>query len=172
MISIVIGNGEVGQAVSQVISRSDIVTVYDKKGGEPPIVKGVDILHVCFPYGKKFVEYVNQYITKYRPWHVIIWSTVPIGTTKQIRGAVHSPIEGVHPELANSIKAMTRWIGTNYLGEGHFFEGYFKKLFMGTRLVNNSDFTEFLKLRSTSKYGINLVWTDYENKVAESIGMG
>jgi len=37
--------------------------------------------------------------------------------------------------------------------------------------MRSSKFTEFLKIRSTAKFGINLVWTDYENSIAQDIGM-
>lgn len=171
MKSFVAGAGLIGSAVAEVISQCDTVIMYDRKDGEQPIISGVDILHICFPYGKRFIENVNNYIAKYKPMHVIIWSTVPIGTTKQIRGAVHSPVEGRHPELPLSIRSMVRWIGTNNRGEGEFFEGYFKKIMTRTRVVPSSDYTEFLKIRSTSKYGINLVWTQYESEVAKDIGM-
>lgn len=171
MNSFIAGGGQIGQAVAEVISRKDKVITYDRSGGEMPIVQGVDILHICFPYGKKFIENVNNYVNKYKPWHVIIWSTVPIGTTKQIRGAVHSPIEGRHPQLTMSIRSMVRWVGANDKVEAEFFMAYFKDLWLKAKIVDDSNHTEFLKLRSTAKYGINLVWTDYEAQVAEELGM-
>lgn len=171
MKSLVIGNGQIGSSVAEVISVTDDVTIYDKSGSEPPILKSVEILHICFPYSKQFIKQVNQYIIKYQPWHVIIWSTVTIGTTRKIRGAVHSPVEGRHPHLASSIKQSVRWIGANNPAEEEFFTGYFRKLLIKTKILNDSNFTEFLKLRSTSKYGINLMWTDYEARVADEIGM-
>lgn len=173
MNSLILGRGEIGRAVGEVIHRTDIVRTYDIKEGQPPEVKGIDIIHVCFPFidMASFIEAVQFYIKKYKPEHVVIWSTVAIGTTARIPGAVHSPVEGRHPNLALSIRSMVRWIGTNNADEGEFFEKYFKALFLKTYLVGKSDFTEFLKLRSTSKYGINLVWADYEASVAKELGM-
>ena len=170
MNSLIVGFGEIGKAVAEVIVGSDRVDTYDKTDDDLVFSTSTDILHICFPYSEEFVEQVKWYIDAVKPWHVIIWSTVPIGTTKQVKGAVHSPIEGVHPRLASSIKQMVRWIGAND-DEGLFFENYFKKLFINTKLVKSSAYTEFLKLRSTAKYGINLVWTDYEAGIAEELGM-
>lgn len=174
MKSIVIGAGQIGLAVAEVVARTDEVIIYDSKNyNEPPILKGVDVIHICFPYIEEetFLEAVNNYIQKYQTRHVVIWATVAIGITKKIHGAVHSPVEGRHPKLASSIKAMTRWVGYNSSDDAAFFEPYFKNLQLGTRFVPSSNFTEFLKLRSTSKFGINLVWADYEASVARELGM-
>jgi hypothetical protein len=171
MRSLIIGMGEIGAAVGELLVKKDEVYSYDMLDGELEPLNGVDIVHICFPYSDTFVDDVKSYIKDFKPFHVIIWATVPIGTTKQIRGAVHSPVEGRHPALALSVRSMTRWVGANDKGEGEFFAQYFKDLYLKTRVVDSSDFTEFLKLRSTAKFGINLVWTEYEASVAEDLGM-
>lgn len=170
--SLIIGRGEIGSSVEEVIRLKDKVDTYDK-ARDAKLVFDVhtDVLHICFPYSDKFVDQVNYYIKECKPWHVIIWSTVPIGTTREIKGAVHSPVEGRHPKLARSIRDSIRWIGINDEVEGEFFKLYFKEHMIASRVVERTEFTEFLKLRSTSKYGINLVWTDYEANVASDIGM-
>lgn len=173
MKSIVIGNGQIGKAVTEVINQMDEVVVFDSKhGNEPPIMQGIDIIHICFPYKEaEFLDEVQAYIVKYKPMHVIIWSTVPIGTTKHIRGAVHSPVEGRHPKLAQSIKSMVRWIGANDVGEGTFFVDYFKKMYLNVKLVSSSGYTEALKLLSTTEYGVNIEFARYKKVVADDIGM-
>lgn len=173
MKSLVVGRGEIGNAVSQTVAKRDSVVTYDLRDGAAPDVKGIDVLHICFPFVDEdiFIPAVQFYIDKYKPMHVIIWSTLPIGTTKQINGAVHSPIEGRHPALAMSVRTMTRWIGANNPGEGEFFAAYFKECWIKTHVVPSSDFTEFLKLRSTSKFGVNLAFAEYEAGVAKEIGM-
>lgn len=171
MKSLIVGQGEIGKAVRDVIVQYDKVDTYDKKDDDLRFDVNTDVLHICFPYSKDFIREVKWYIDGVKPWHVIIWSTVPIGTTKQIKGAVHSPVNGVHPKLARSIKDSVRWLGANDEIEGRFFEQYFKEMLLSIKLINNSDHTEFLKLRNTAKYGINLVWTDYEAEVARDIDM-
>src|SRR5438105_11893023 len=50
------------------------------------------------------------YITIWQPEHIAIWSTLPIGTTRQVSDkAVHTPVTGKHPNLADSIRRMRRW---------------------------------------------------------------
>ena len=169
MTSLIIGIGQIGKAV-KMIAVGDKVLTSDLQD-EEHYVGTCDIMHICFPYSKDFVSSVKVYIKQYKPMHVIIWSTVPIGTTKQIKGAVHSPVEGRHPRLAQSIRMMARWIGANDKSEAKFFKDYFKGKGLLPKVVDSSDFTEFLKLRSTAKYGINLVWTDYEARVSEQLCM-
>lgn len=176
MKSFIAGKGQIGRAVYSVVARTDTVVAYDINDGQPPEVSSVDIVHICYPYGDiegltYFVDSVKYYITKYKPEHVIIWSTVPIGTTKKIPGAVHSPVEGVHPVLDKSIRSMTRWIGANNAGEGEFFVNYFKQLLIPTKLVESSDYTEALKLLSTTEYGVNIEFARYKKRVADDIDM-
>lgn len=160
----VVGYGEIGQAVNKVIGEAFIIDLDTKS--RP---KETEVLHICFPYSKTFIKDVKQYISELSPKYTVIWSTVPIGTTKQIKGAVHSPVEGKHPELARSIKDGTRWIGANE--DGAFFEDYFKRLYLKTKLVKSSDYTEALKLLSTTEYGVNIEFARYKKQVADDLGM-
>jgi UDP-N-acetyl-D-mannosaminuronate dehydrogenase len=173
MKSLVVGMGQIGTAVAQTIAKCDDVLTYDVRDGAVVEIAAVDILHVCIPFKDEasFLATVQYYIKFYKPMHVLIWSTVAIGTTKKINGAVHSPVEGRHPALTMSVRTMVRWLGANNEGEGEFFAKYFKELWIKPHVVNNSDFTEFLKLRSTSRFGINLAFAEYESSVASELGM-
>lgn len=171
MRSLIVGLGEIGKAVQEVIGEHDEVMTYDIKEHDPLIHTDCDIMHVCFPYNDEFVKNVKDYIKLFKPWHVIIWATVPIGTTKQIDGVIHSPVEGRHPKLGRSIKDMTRWIGANDAAEGEFFSSYFTRMYMKTRIVESSDYTEALKLLSTTEYGVNIEFARYKKVVTDSLGM-
>jgi UDP-N-acetyl-D-mannosaminuronate dehydrogenase len=166
-MNLIIGHGQIGKAVHEVIGESLVV---DKVA---PDLSGIviDVMHVCIPYSDEFIEVVKSYKKQFKPKHLIIYSTVPIGTTKQIKDAVHSPVEGVHPRLTESITIMPRWIGCNKKSEGTFFEEYFENLGIQARIVQHSNCTEALKLLSTSEYGINIVFADYKKKIADEIRM-
>lgn len=173
MINLVLGNGQIGSSVTNVIAASGKVYVFDKTGGEPPIIQGVDLMHICFPCWdvEEFVKIVETYERKYRPKFTVIWSTVPIGTTKRIENAIHSPIEGRHPKLEESIRLMPRWFGYNTPEAGDYFVDYFDSLDLEIKGIESSDWTEALKLLSTTEYGVNLLFADYKAKVAKAIGM-
>ena len=167
MSHLIIGMGEIGKAVRAIIDEP--VSTIDI-GRSHIIDKKIDIMHVCFPYSTEFEDALNIYIDNYKPTHVVIYSTVPIGTTKKFN-AVHSPIEGKHPELEDSIRFMERWIGYNDKAEGRFFANFFRDLGLRVKLVENSDCTEALKLLSTTEYGINIEFARYKKHVADSIDM-
>lgn len=164
---LVIGFGEIGQAI-----HTNLVEIYPdtrKIDKDESIDENFDVLHICYPWSEKFIEYTHQYIIEYRPKLVIIYSTVPIGTTENFYNAVHSPVEGKHPLLADSVYHGTRYIGGPK--EMCDIAAFIWSPICATVMLPSSKWTEFLKLRSTAKYGINLVWTDYEATVAESLGM-
>lgn len=168
MRSTIVGVGEIGKAVHKVIGEAYLIDI------NLPEVKitQTDIMHICLPYTEEFSETVKAYMTKYTPKHVIVYSTVPIGTCKKISPMiVHSPVEGKHPHLADSMLKMTRWIGANDFDEATFFVSYFEKQGIPTYLVDSTDYTEALKLLSTTEYGLNIEFARYKKHIADSIGM-
>lgn len=168
MTELVIGMGEVGTAIASLLP-DDTLTHDITRLSKPP---KADVLHICFPYSDNFVDAVQAYKKETGASMAIVYSTVPVGTCKQIP-AIHSPVEGKHPNLAEHIRYSVRWLGSNEQGglAMAVAVGIWKGRAAGVREVASSDYTEFLKLRSTAKYGINLVWTDYEKQVADRIGM-
>jgi hypothetical protein len=172
---LVIGRGEIGQGVIELLNRKNVnISTYDIHGGlSKAVPKELGVMHICFPYSDEFVKQVREYIVKYNPKHVIVWSTVAIGTCRQIRhNVVHSPVEGCHPMLSYSLRVGVRWLGSTSKRELKFFDRMFQDDFdLETYVVYNSDYTEALKLLSTSIYGVNLVLADYVDTVSQEIGM-
>lgn len=167
MNSLIIGYGEIGKAVGAIIGDHKVIDL----GMLKPEPMDVDIMHICFPYTDAFIEQLKAYIGEWQPKHVVIYSTLPIGTSKKLPGLVHSPVEGKHPELEHSVRTMERWIGYNDKQEGLFFNAYFIGCGLKTKLVENTDCTEALKLLSTTEYGVNIEFARYKQQVADAIGM-
>ena len=171
MRAIIAGYGQLGKAVKEVFSDYHDIDHYDLQDGTPPsgqlaVAAPYDVLLVCFPYSEGFVDQVKRYKERFGTKAVIIFSTVPIGTTRQIKGAVHSPIEGKHPDLAKSIELAKRWFG----GSNNVAYDF---LIRATDLyvLPEPEMTEFLKLRSTARYGVNIEFARYEKAVCDAIGM-
>lgn len=162
---LLVGYGEIGRAFSEIL---DDLTVYDPAVFPfDRIPEGYfDILLVAIPWSNTFIETVKGYQEKYNIKSTIIFSTVPVGTSKECN-AVHSPVEGKHPHLAESIKIGTRWVG----GEDELAIRYLSRYFENTHIVAKPEFTEFLKLSSTTKYGINIVFAEYVSKVCQQLEM-
>lgn len=169
MNHLVVGIGEIGSAVATVLSEANY-SVKTLDISPEPVDGTVHILHICIPYSEDFVKIVKDYQKQYHPDLVIIYSTLPVGTTKKIKNAVHSPVEGKHPRLAGSIRMGLRWIGYNNNEDKTLAQKIWRPITV-CESVGNSDWTEFLKLASTAKYGINIVWAEYMDSVADFLGM-
>lgn len=166
--SLIIGRGEIGKALYKFLTEKNAkVYIRDVKATKTP---PIDVLHIAFPYSPDFVKHVQNYIEQYGPEIVVVYSTVPVGTCEAISNTVvHSPVEGRHPHLASSFSLGVRWLGCgNNLALADAV--MFWKPYVGViRTVNSPQATEFMKLRSTAKFGINLVFADYEAQVAKQL---
>lgn len=171
----IIGMGEIGQGLYSVIGPC---LTYDKKLDQDTLdsvlnsTQKIPVLHICIPFSKDFVKEVQKYKARHKADLVIIYSTVPVGTTRGFgKGFVHSPIEGRHPYLARSIKMAPRWLGSGDKDALKRAGTMWASIVEEVRMLDNSDWTEFLKLRSTSRYGVNIAFAKYEADVAEDLGM-
>ncbi len=168
---LVVGLGEIGFPIYQILREryGDLVFGYDPKISThtPKPIPPLKSLHICIPWGNNFIGIVTAYQRQYQPEVTVVHSTVPIGTTKQIYNAVHSPVLGRHPSLYNDIKKFTKWIGGSLSGKAGTI---FRDCNLETREVMDSDLTEFLKLACLAKYGMSIAFADYLNKVCTANG--
>lgn len=178
MNCILVGYGEIGKAVNEVYGKAHKIDVIDKRLQRDRYSSKYDLMLVAIPYSDDFVDIVLRYKKRFKPEGTIIFSTVQIGTTAQIHNAVHSPVEGKHPELAQSIRTMTRWVGGADEVDEHiaplildFLAVPIKGRKLNLEVVSSSSFTEFLKMASTSLYGVNIEFARYRNSVAKELGM-
>ena len=147
----IFGYGEVGQAVAKFYPKSKL-RIKDLKRDDG--LKGVEILHICLPWSKKFIKIVKQAIKEIKPRLAIIHSTVTVGTTKKIGGmVVHSPIRGIHPYLHKGIKTFVKYIGADNKKAGEMAQKHLESLGIKTKLFMPSATTEALKLWDTTQYG-------------------
>lgn len=163
----IIGIGEIGSSLAE---------VYKSKGFRPmlrdidlnTIYGDVDVLNICLPYGKEFVNIVNGYIDEYLPKITIIHSTVPVGTTKQIkRPCVHSPVRGIHPNLKEGIEKFVKFIGYNDDVDLMLTEEHYRELEIIFYPVKGSDASELAKLTSTTYYGLCIAWHGEMKKMCD-----
>jgi len=167
MKTLLLGYGEVGKAIYENLKDKheiDIISLGFEQLTRP--IEENCVLLVSIPYNDQFVKTVKEYQDKINPQATIIFSTVAIGTSAELK-AVHSPIEGKHPDLAKSFKIMKRWLGGyNPVASQFFFDAGIKVMD-----VPKPEYTEFLKMRSTSVYGLNIEFARYCKGVSENLGM-
>lgn len=131
-IDVIIGGGEVGSTIYEIISRVTPVAVVDldkskqKLPDTPADVKNfrekknIKILHICFDFKTqdKFIDNVLGYINDYSPKLVVIHSTVKSGTTTKISEKSNFPVfysasRGVHKRFLEDMEYYTKFWATN-----------------------------------------------------------
>jgi hypothetical protein len=175
MKTLIIGKGEIGKSVNEVLSPHFETLILDK---EPTLDEGFEVLHICFPYSKAFEMYVTEYILRYHPRIVSIHSTVAPKTTESLQKRFpnlhifHTPVEGKHPNLAKSIRAFIKLIG---YCEGHKLEAlelayYYSKCGVFSEIVENPTNTEVGKILSTTKLGIDVIVARMFGRICKEYG--
>lgn len=144
---LVVGMGEVGTAIAEIIGCEgidmDFVSIDLHK-----------VIHICIPYSQDFIDIAKAYVKESQAELVIIHSTVPIGTTDKIPNAVHSPIRGIHPNLAEGIKTFVKYFGGKKAREA---SKIFEELGIETKVVKDARTSEAMKLLDTTQYGLQIM---------------
>lgn len=154
MLMLVIGLGEVGNALETILKEKYTVSIIAKPGDK---VQGTfDVLHICFSWSATFTQSAREYREQYlKPGGLmIIHSTVPVGTSAAC-DAVHSPIRGVHPDLVSGIKMFVKYFGGPRAEEA---ANMFTALGIKTKTTPLAKNTEALKLWDTTYYAWNIVF--------------
>lgn len=166
MIHLIIGGGEVGKALLEVLSphyEIKLRDINDTTQGH------FDVLHIAYPYMENFIEIAKKYIDEYKPALVIIHSTVPVGTAKAIGNmAVSSPIRGTHPNLAEGIRIFMKYFGGPKAKEA---ADIFTGIGIPTRTFEKAETTELAKLLDTAYYAWNIIFTKEVKRVCEQMNL-
>jgi hypothetical protein len=155
MRTLIIGAGEIGKSLYEVLHPHYRCFILDKDSPIRVEDEDIEIMHICFPYSDKFVDYVKEYQKMYKPKYTVIHSTVPIGTSRKCN-AIHSPVEGLHPFLKESILTFTKFLSGEQAGE---VADYFRRANVKVYLVDKQESTELMKIMSTTFYGMQIEFT-------------
>lgn len=170
MKALLLGFGEIGSSVYSVFSEKHDIVIYDPaKGYSDKPDNDVQLLLVAIPYYMEgeFEQIVQMWQEKIRPQGTLIFSTVPIGTCTKLN-ACHFPIEGKHPNIARDIVAnQNHWLG----GYNAYVIQFLDQSGLKYRHLKQPEHTEFLKLRSTSYYGICIEFARYSKQVADQLDL-
>lgn len=180
MYVLVVGHGEVGKSMEQVIKKKRpdwAVGWIDKDKRNLPQRSEPRVMHVCFRYANgDFVETVIKYIREFNPKLTIINSTVAVGTCEKIRKrqgnmVVHVPVIGVHPYLAESIMKFKIMIGDSGGLSGEEAKEYYSWLGLRAEIFGRARDTELSKLLSTTTYGVYIEWARQMEEICDTYGV-
>lgn len=123
-MDLVIGMGEVGSALADILSMTRSVARKDVQAANPDW-RWIETMHVCFPYSDEYVAQAQAYIKMYDPDLTIIHSTVPPGTTRAIGEATpehpvaYSPVRGRHTQMVRDLMRYTKFVSAPTLQAEH-----------------------------------------------------
>lgn len=158
MKTIIIGAGEVGKALYEVLSPHHETLIRDI---EPVKAEGIEVLQICYPDSPAFVEITKSYIAEYTPFLTIINSSVAVGTTDKCGDfVIYSPIRGRHPEngLSKELRSFPKFIACKDRLRLDFASNYFKKADWEVRTGDNPSAVEYFKLISNVHMGLEIAW--------------
>jgi len=180
-----VGVGEVGSSLIDIYKKhldkfdlyyEDPGKVIDLPTIKDPNTTHIDVMNICIPYITKFKEVIINYIKTYAPSLVIIHSTVDIGTTRDIFNKtlcniVHSPVMGVHPNLAKSMLTFEKIIGPIDNESAEMTASHFKALGIDSVIYDTPNDSEVAKLCSTTYYGMNILYMKYVYKLCKKYNL-
>lgn len=117
---VVVGLGEIGRPIFQIIKKAFPVTGFDINEKLIPRTKKevndleVRFLHVCIPFGKRFFQNVKELVKQFEPECIVIHSTVSPNTTKELQKdleipVVYSATRGVHRRMVKDLKRYVKF---------------------------------------------------------------
>ena len=162
--TLILGAGEVGRALANVLRPHYDVTVFDLN---PPFLDGIEYLHICFPYSPSFTDLVLAYKKIYAPLHTVIHSTVPVGTSTLCE-ATHSPVRGNHYDMERSLKTITKFVGGH---DADAVADYFMRAGIPTQICRRSETTELGKLLCTTFYGVCIEYVRAADRKCQAEGV-
>lgn len=166
---LILGNGQIGQAMEAILSPYHKVTVKDTEDLQ---LSGVEIMHVCYPDSIYFLTETQAYMEQYRPKLTIIHSSVSPGKTAACGShVVNCPVRGRHPNLAKEIPAFPLFIG----GESREDVALAVEYLSGCNLVcadaGDPQGTELVKLLSNVHMGLEIAWRQEVKRMLDRFGV-
>ncbi len=176
MIDLVIGLGEIGLPLAALLEIRRNVAGRDIDPPEKPI-QGVDVLHICFACGPKFVSQVLIYQQEYNPELTIIHSTVVPGTTRAIaekggQPTAYSPIRGRHDQMMRDLIRYTKFVAAPDIATGQKAWKYLYGLrLFEIELTSPVEALELAKLLETTYSGVLIAWAQEIARFAAEVGV-
>jgi UDP-N-acetyl-D-mannosaminuronate dehydrogenase len=169
MKTLIVGGGEVGNALRMVVSKYHKTWIRDIS---PFKLDKVDILHICFPDSEGFVDCVKEYKSEYRPKLTIINSSVAVGTTDRCgNNVVYSPVRGRHrPRLDAELTSFPKFIAGRNEEDVNLADDYFRACDWQTYTTNDVKGLEVCKLVSNIHMGLEIAWAQEMTRIFKKFG--
>ena len=172
----VVGLGEIGKPLLEVLSRSyNTIGVDIVPPAEPP--GEIDVMHICYPFKiNDFIGQTARYIKQYNPNITVIHSTVAVGTTRTVAertgaAVVNSPVRGKHTRMAADLLHYDKFVGGVDTAAAESAAQHFKQAGMKTRILSSPEATELAKLTETTYFGLIIAWAQEVERYCDRLGL-
>jgi UDP-N-acetyl-D-mannosaminuronate dehydrogenase len=171
---VVVGLGEVGKPLLQLISRHRPAIGVDLSAVEN--VGPVEVLHLCYPFQiPDFVAECARYIELYQPELTVINSTVAVGTTRKVAertgtAVVNSPVRGKHARMLEELSSYAKFVGPIDARAGELAAAHFDSLGLKTNVLSSPEATELAKLTETTYFGLMIAWAQELERYCDLTG--
>lgn len=171
---IVVGMGEVGRPLFQILSRKYSCVEVDVSPVE--VSYPCSVLHLCYPFQiSGFFDITAKYIEKYSPELTIINSTVAPGTTRKLhtlvqQPIVYSPVRGKHLRMENDMLRYKKFVAGIAEESTQKALNHFAQAGFSTASFRNPEIAELSKLVETTWLGILVGWAQEVERMAAQYG--
>jgi UDP-N-acetyl-D-mannosaminuronate dehydrogenase len=172
---LVVGIGEVGSALADVIERTQPVLRHDLEPQD--FDEPIEVMHLCVPYQSQgqFEATALSYIARFEPGLTIINSTVVPGTTRAVarksgRPVAYSPVRGKHVMMRDDLLRYVKFVASPVAEDADCAERHFRSAGMRSRRVNKVETLELAKLAETSYFGVLIAFAQELNRYAKGTG--
>jgi len=173
--TLVVGLGEVGGALAEVLERKHPVLRHDIERRE--FGEAIGIMHVCIPFQTQaqFEAATAEYINRFKPELTIVNSTVLPGTTRSIAQTtgtpvVYSPVRGKHVKMATDLLHYVKFLAAPKSEWADLAEAHFHDHGIKTRKLGKPETLEVAKLGETTYFGVIIAWAQELNRYVEHAG--
>ncbi|HWY35088.1 MAG TPA: GDP-mannose dehydrogenase [Nitrosopumilaceae archaeon] len=182
--NLVVGLGEIGDPILQLISKNNTTVGYDinpklmdKHKYEKLKHLETVFCHICIPFSSKFEKTVFGIVKEHKPKAIVIHSTISPGTTDRIQKKLDIPViysatRGVHKRMLHDLKRYTKFyaIGSNTPKKKWASSEYaklMKKSGVKTKQMSSPITLELAKIVvDTSYYGWLINYAQLSNMIA------
>ena len=181
---IVVGLGEIGGPILQLLTKAKTVVGYDIKKELMDEKKflihkalEIDFIHICIPFTKHFVSTVLILVKKFKPKGIVIHSTIEPNTIKKLQQTLSIPViysatRGIHKRMLYDLKRYTKFYAIektapNSKWATETYEKTLAKCGIKTKRISSPITLELAKIIcDTSYYGWLITYAQLSNMIA------
>ncbi len=172
--TLVVGIGEVGGALAEVLERSQAVLRHDLARVE--FDSPIGVMHLCIPFTSRgqFEDAALSYIARFRPELTIVNSTVIPGTTRRLAEksrtrVAFSPVRGKHAHMTRDLFHYTKFVAAADPDTANTAVRHFTAAGLNTRTMSKPEALELAKLAETTYFGVLIAFAQDLNRYARQL---